>query len=453
MPTDRPPHVALMVLGFPPSSGSGAYRGLGFANHLTALGWRVTVLTVDEDFFDHVTQARDDSLLPLVDPAVRVVRVPMHQDHLTSELRTWGAVRGNFRQVHDDLWRFVQRRVFPERYAGWIAPLARAALAVHREDPLDVVLSSANPWAALAAGWLVERVGRVPFVADFRDAWTLDQVNGGDLYPPGHLARRWEKRTLSRASRVFFVNEGTREWYAGRYPAIADRLRVLPNGYDEELTGLLPLRPPRNEAHLRFGFVGTVTELHPHEQMWEGWRRFRQDHPDATFDIYGRLGFFARSRQRITALLPDLDASGVVYHGPVPKVEVTAVYDRLDVVVVMIGGSRYITSGKIFETLTLGKPLVLVCDPDSDAVRLSRGHPLVHPVERLDAPAVARALREAAAQAPTVTPDVVAEAREFARRYARGELVKQLSSELAAVVGRRPVPAGARSIGAEASGG
>ena len=426
-----------MLLGFPPSSGSGAYRGLGFANHLVALGWRVTVLTAAEDFFDHVTQARDDSLLPLVDPRIRVVRVPMHQDHMTGDIRTWGRFRGNFRQVHDEYWRFLQQRVFPDRYAGWIVPLARAALAVHRRNRVDVVLASANPWAVLAAGWLVERLARIPFVAEFRDAWTLDQVNGGDLFPPGHPARRWERVVLSQASRVFFVNQATLEWYAERYPRIAGRLRVLPNGYDEELTGLLPVTPPRTEARLRFGFLGTVTEIHPHDQMWEGWRRFREDHPGAVFDIYGRLGFFARSRERIRALLPDRETFGVTYHGPVPKVDVTSIYRELDVVVVMIGGSRYITSGKIFETLTLGKPVVLVCDPDSDAVRLSRGHPLVHAVERLDAESVARTLRAAAAQAPTVTPALVDEARRFARRYARGELVKGLSSELLTVAGRR----------------
>ena len=438
MPTDRRPHVVLIALGFPPSGGSGAYRGLGYANHLVALGWRVTVLTVAEEFFDHVTLSRDDSLLPLVDERVQVVRVPMRQQHLAGDLRTWGRFRGNFRQVHDDLWHLVQEHVFPERYAGWIVPLARATLAVHRREPVDVVVASANPWATLAAAWLVERLSSIPFVADFRDAWTLDQVNGGDLYPPRHPARRWEKRVLERASRAFFVNEGTREWYAERYPRIAQRTRVVPNGYDEDVTGLLPVRPPRTEEHLRFGFLGTVTDLHPHAAMWEGWRRFRSDHPGASFDIYGRLGFFVQSQKRIAALLPDPATSGVVFHGPVPKVEVTGVYEHLDVVVVMIGGSRYITSGKIFETLTLGKPLVLVCDPESDAVLVSRGHPLVHAVDRLDPAAVDAALRAAAAQAPTVTPEVVAEARRFAGRYARGQIVRRAADDLAAVARGRP---------------
>ena len=437
MPSDRSPHVVLIALGFPPSGGSGAYRGLGYANHLVALGWQVTVLTVGEEFFDQVTNSRDDSLLPLVDERVRVVRVPMRQQHMSGDVRTWGRFRGNFRQVHDDLWKVLQARVFPERYAGWILPLARAVLDEHRREPVDVVVASANPWAALAAGYLVERFASIPYVADFRDAWTLDQVNGGDLYPPGHLARRWEKRVLERAARAFFVNEGTREWYAERYPVIADRTRVVPNGYDEDVTGLLPVRPPRTEEHLRFGFLGTVTDLHPHAEMWEGWRRFRTDHRGASFDIYGRLGFFVQSQKRIAALLPDPATSGVVFHGPVPKVEVTSVYERLDVVVVMIGGSRYITSGKIFETLTLGKPVVLVCDPDSDAVLLSRGHPLVHPVERLDADAVDAALRAAAAQAPTVTPELVAEARRFAGRYARGAIVRRAAEDLADVVHER----------------
>ena len=186
----------LIVLGFPPSSGSGAYRGLAYANHLAEQGWRVTVLTVTEDFFDHVTHARDDSLMPLVDPRVEVVRVPMRQQHLMGDVRQWGWFRGNFKHVHDDLWRLVQTRAFPERYAGWIPGLVRALVKMHRRSPVDIVLASGNPWSAFAAAWAFGRLAGVPYVMDYRDAWTLNQFTGEPVPPPGDIAWAWERRLV-----------------------------------------------------------------------------------------------------------------------------------------------------------------------------------------------------------------------------------------------------------------
>lgn len=433
--TTRRPHVVLVALAFPPSSGSGTYRGLGTANHLAALGWKVTVLTVSESYFDHVTRSRDDSLLGSVDPRVDVVRVPMRQQHLVDDLREWGWWRGTFRQVHDDWWRLLQRHGFPERYAGWIPGLVRAAVGVHRRDPVDMVVASGNPWSSFAAAWAFHRLTRVPYVLDYRDAWTLDMVTEQPAVPLDHPAAVWERRVVSRAARVVFVNEALREWHAQRYPDAAERMRVVRNGYDPEVTPAPgyrrsdPGRPPR------FGFVGTVTELQPHEVMWPGWELARTgDLAGAELDIWGRLGFFERSRARIEALLPDPATTGVFYRGPVPKQDVTGVYEQLDVLLLLVAGGRFITSGKVFECMAAGKPMVLACDPECDAVNVTRGHPLVHAAVRLDAPSIAAALVSAARQARTLTAADVEAARRFARRYERGHVVAELDRELRQVV-------------------
>ncbi len=424
------------MLGFPPSSGSGAYRGLAYANHLADQGWQVTVLTVTEAFFDHVTHARDDSLSPLVDPRVDVVRVPMRQEHLMGDVRQWGWFRGNFKRVHDDIWKLVQRRAFPERYAGWIPGLVRALFDVHRRSRVDVVLASGNPWSAFAAAWAFGRLTGTPYVMDYRDAWTLDQFTGEPTAQPGDIAHTWERRLVEGAARVIFVNTGMRDWYAERYPRGRAAMRVIPNGYDADLVGLTPYRPPAEGAPIRFGYVGTVTPVLPHEEMWAGWDLARTgDLAEATFDIYGRLGFFARSRAMIQAMLPDPATSGVEFRGAVPKHEIGQVYDRLDVLVLIIPGGRYVTTGKIFENLVVGKPIVLVCDPESDAVNVSAGHPLVHAVTELTPQAVARVLRDAAAQARTLTEADVEKAREFALRYERGRLVAEAADEMRQVLG------------------
>lgn len=237
---------------------------------------------------------------------------------------------------------------------------------------------------------------------------------------------------MSSAARVVHVNSSILEWYQERYPVHADRMLVVHNGYDEEVVALPT--PRAASRPLRFGFVGTITDLQPHAPMWEGWRRARRGPlADATFELYGRMGYFARSAGRMRAMVP-VGSDGVRYHGPVPRREVWQVYESLDVLVLLVPGGRYITSGKIFESMRAGRPMVLVCDPRSDALRVSHDHPLVHPVEALDADSVERALLAAAEHAGRVSEAERAEGLDVAARYERGHQVARLDHALREVV-------------------
>ncbi len=434
-PVDRRPHVVLIAMYFPPSRASGVYRALAMANFLARAGWRVTVVTVTEDFFDRITGSRDDSLLDAVDPAVRVVRVPLPVAHLETDVRHMGQFRTTFPRLHEAVTRGHQRRVFPEVYNTWIVPAARATGEVHRRTPVDVVVATGNPWSAFAAAWLVNRRHRIPYVMDYRDSWTLDLFAEADAFPAGHLARRWERLLLRGATGAYFVNRALLEWHAERYPDVADRMGVLPNGYDPDFVGEPSFRPP-GDGPLRFGYVGTITDKLPHQQMWQGWAAVRDDPAmaQASAHLYGHLGFFPASRDRVRSMLP-LERSDVHYEGPVAKSDVAATYEQLDVLLLMAADSRYVTSGKVFECMASGRPLVGVHSPSTAIAEPLRGYPLYFPAERLDAEAVGRALVAAAHGARTATREQVDACRAHARTYRRDSLLVPFEADLREVAG------------------
>ena len=431
----RRPHVAIVAMFFPPSRASGVYRPLATANLLVGLGWDVTVVTAQPEFFDDITGSRDDSLLDAIDPRVRVERVAVPSQHLQRDVRKMTRMRVDLPLLATAPARIGQK-LFPDRYVTWLPGVVRRLLAVHRRSRIDVVYATGNPWTAFQAGYELRRLARVPYVMDYRDSWTLDQFRERPAFPDDSPQVTAERRLMRAAARVVHVNEPMRAWHAERYPEAADRMLVVENGFDPELLGQVRQDRPPADRPLRFGYVGTITSHLPHAATWQGWNLALGTHPElagATAHLYGHLGFFPRDAQALRALIPGPEA-GVVLEGPVAKADVRAAYESLDVLLMMIPSSRFVTAGKTYECLATGKPVVAVHTPETAATEPMRGYPLWFPVRSVDGPAVADALVEAARAARSVTPEINAAARAHADRYRRENQVRVLDAALREVV-------------------
>jgi peptidoglycan/xylan/chitin deacetylase (PgdA/CDA1 family)/glycosyltransferase involved in cell wall biosynthesis len=211
------PRVLMVAFHFPPQAGSsGMLRTLNFAKYLPASGWRVTVLTAGPSAYERISM----DLMPEVPPACTVLRAPALDSarHL--------AVRGKYLSV----------TAVPDRWVTWL-PSAwwrgwrecrRAASAAR---PYAVVWSTFPIATAHLVGGLIARTSGLPWVADFRDPMTAPG------YPAGRFRRvvtQWVERfTFANASACVFTTDAAAQSYANRYPATAQRLYVVENGYDE----------------------------------------------------------------------------------------------------------------------------------------------------------------------------------------------------------------------------
>ncbi|MBZ2196453.1 glycosyltransferase [Occultella gossypii] len=403
------------------------------ANHLVSTGWDVTVVTATRDFFEDVTGSMDDDLLKHVDPRVVVERVRLPSDHLVTDIRRMSWRRAHLPKVVGAWARARERALFPEKYSAWIPGVVRRAFRVNRRRPIDVVLATGNPWSAFEAGRIIKRLTSARLVLDYRDSWTLNQFAERDAYGPDHRARAAEGRVMAAADLIVFVNEPMRGWHADRYPGAANRMTILENGYDPGLLGAVPFRPPSDEP-LRFGSIGTITEHWPHE-AWQGWDLVRTE-PElagAVLHLYGHLGFTPSAAPAIRAMLPG-PQSHVVWEGPVPKADLTGVYTSLDVLVMMIPSSRYVTAGKTYEYMATGRPIVAIHSPQTAAAIPMRGYPLAFPCTDLSPASVASALLAAARRARTLTLDDHEAAIVHAEQYRRDVLLEPFETRVRGLI-------------------
>lgn len=453
----RPPRILYLSFYFPPSRASGVYRARATANHLAARGWDVTVCAAPMSFLHDVIGSVDEELASTVDPRITVERPKLNHFVWEKDLRKYSGFRARMPLLAQRLYQFNQRKLFPEHYASWGRSAVARALRLHTKRRFDVVLATGNPFASFAAAWLFHRLTGVPYVVDYRDSWTLDLFNDRPAFPDDHLAWKWERRVLSRSAGAVFVNEPLRRWHAERYPDVADRMMVVPNGWDADLmspAGEAGVDPGIASRPLRFGYLGTLTNSQPVEELAAAWTRARTypELADAELNIHGHLGFFKTGKRELANRLGlDLDSDGqliddpttpdlgIHYRGPVSKTEVASVYEHNDVLVFLAGGGRYVTSGKIFEYMASGKPIVSVHAPGIAAQDVLDGYPLWFNADSLDVEAVANSMVEAGKVARGLTAEQRAAASRHAQGFTRDTLLAALEARLRVIAGRERI--------------
>lgn len=203
---------------FPPLGGAGVQRVLKFVKYLVALGWEIKVLTTASlDYTVH-----DHSLIEEVPAEVEVIRarewpIPPVRDALLNPLH---------RLKVPGLLKFVG---WPDERSGWLPFAAREGLRMADRFRPDVVFSSSSPTSAHVIARVISKARGIPWVADFRDPWT--QVEDPD--DPRLLVaanRRMERSIVTHARYVTVADDPIQ--LAGLL-ADDDRRVVIYNGVDE----------------------------------------------------------------------------------------------------------------------------------------------------------------------------------------------------------------------------
>lgn len=414
-------HVLYVAWGFPPSRAGGVYRALATANLLASSGYRVTVLTTDEESWGKYT-GTDYSLVSLIDPSINVIRIPFVWKGLDSNLHTYSWLRINFPRIWNRINKWKNNRIFPENnYGFWRKDLENAALKIHTTDPIDLTVVTSNPNVTATAALALHETHEIPFVVDHRDAWTLDVFDGKTLYAPNSAQGKWEDKIFSKAAAIWFVNSPIAEWHANKFPKHANKIEVVENGWDpvfvdqDELT--FEIHSP-----LRFGYLGTISGKVPIKEFLDAWNYSKSNFESMATceaDIYGYMGYYGGDNPKTKALFESATDNKVAFKGSAQKANVTDIYNEWDICLLILGTGKYVTSGKVYEYLALAKPIVSVHDPQNAASLVLNGYPLWFPARSLSMEDIAEAMNAAANAALSQTKELHQACLDFSKQYRR----------------------------------
>jgi hypothetical protein len=244
----REPRVLLIDYHFGTRGATGGARWRAMASHLVDEGWRFDVITVapagpgvprGEEPAEGVRMFR---VAPprLVERAV--TRLGALRRRVRGSSRAWvppegsgpvpsgvasppgwyarGAAAVNAVRITSVEW-------------GWARRAQRLGRDLARRGPYDAVVVSSPPHLTQLAGAALTRACGIPYVADFRDPWVFGRPEKHDVNLLANpLGGVYEGPTLRRAARVVCNTEHARRAVAAIYPALAERVVAVPNGYD-----------------------------------------------------------------------------------------------------------------------------------------------------------------------------------------------------------------------------
>jgi len=406
-------NLLIIAHEFPPSAGGGVQRISKIAQYLPQHGWMPTVLCarpvpgrpLDNTLLDEVSGLHVVRL-PARHISTAVARAYAPFKRLRSATRAGkgvsdgATVTGSYTRtaMQIPMSTRVVRRWFLDSAAMWGRQVPAEALRLHKLTPFDAILASGPPPSALLAGRAAAELCGIPLIADFRDGWmTRADFRWPENPSKDAKSRAAEQSVLDKASLAIAVSE-----------PIAEELRefgmhdvmVVANGFDPED---LPRHAPQ-AGPLRVGFMGRFYNVTDPSPFFDGAVIALRDEPacsDMRIDVVGPPSAIAM------AMVADRGLEDVVtFHGFLPHAAALDVMASADVGLVAIAdqpGADANYTGKLFEYLGVGLPVLLVGPPNGVAAQLIR--------------------RAAAGKvAPYTDPQAVADALgEFARAKRAGE--------------------------------
>jgi len=400
--------VLFLSYFFPPLGGGAVLRAVKFVKYLPACGWRPLVVAAAGGY--HVRDASLEAEIP--SEVVRRAVAPPGGAEAVSTRNFLGRAR---RRLSREARRLL---CFPDVYTWFARPAYEEARRLLAEHEVEVIFSTAPPYTSpLLASRLAAETG-LPLVLDYRDAWTDNPL---DKYPtPLHRWRtpRAEARVLSRAAAVTAVTAGMAEQYRRRAPEGCPVI-FLPNGYDE--ADFASPAPPA-EGPFVVAYSGQIYAGRRPGAFFAAAARFARRRnlgpADFVVRLVGPIGPGV-ARRAAAAGFP-VEVAGLVEHG-----QAVRALRRADVNLLLIGsrpGAEATLTGKVFEYLRAGRPILALVPPRGEAAALVRefgAGVVVSPEDVAGAERALEELYEGRGAAPAPPPPGL---ERYERRRLAGEL-------------------------------
>ncbi len=232
--------VLMVAYHYPPLIGSsGIQRTLRFSQDLPSFGWQPSILSAHPRAFEK----SGSDLLRDIPRGVTVRR----------------AFALDARRHLSLLNRYPAWIARPDRWLTWMIGAIPTGLSMIRHQKPEAIWSTYPIPTAHLIGYWLSRLSGIPWIADFRDpmaheGYPADQATWNSFL-------RVEKKVFAQAARMVFTTPGAAELYRKRYPAMAHRIRIIENGYDEasfEPLDVASSRPALNPGKLTLLHSGIV---------------------------------------------------------------------------------------------------------------------------------------------------------------------------------------------------
>ncbi|MEM3432908.1 MAG: glycosyltransferase [Candidatus Methanomethyliaceae archaeon] len=371
-PTVRDKKCLMIAYFFPPLGGIGSLRTLKFCKYLPHYGWLPYILTTQRG----LKYPQDATLLEQVPAEVQVFRAPCIDPAriealLLLQWKLLWKVRLRRLAMAVEPYKVMRWLAFPDPMFTWLGPAFAKGLHVMLKYQVPVVYTTAPPFTSHLVGYLLKIATGALWVADFRDPWSRNPFT---VYPIGALRALntyLERKTLQRADGVITVHKRCLQRLdCDTASHQEDKIDIIPNGYDPEDFQDAPSGPLKERFTL--AYVGSLYGLRTARYLLTAMNTLVQQGQIPEDKVHVIL----QGTMGDPSVREFYNCSWLEVREPVSHREAILTMRAADVLLLLVTGGEevnYCVTGKVFEYMATGRPILAMAPPTGAAAQLVLG--------------------------------------------------------------------------------
>ena len=365
--------VLIITYYWPPSGGSGVQRWLKFVKYFRDFGIEPIVLTVAPEF----------AALPNIDESLEheiPAGIEVHKTRAKSPFGFYkkikkGAIPNSGfagegkANLFDNLFRFIRGNFFiPDARIGWNKFALEKARELIQLHGIDTVITSSPPHSTQLIGLQLKKEFNLKWLADLRDPWT--EIYYNKLLFRTNWAKkidyRYEQTCLQNADTLIVVSEDIKRRFGEARETILEKIHVIPNGFDEED---FSHERTKNDAGIKYiSYVGNLGLQYPIEEFLKTFSEL------VKVDQLWRIRFVGNVSDVVNIEIQKLGLEKWVEFTPYVEHKKAVEYminsDLLLLIIPNTENNKGILTGKLFEYIATGNPIIYIGPEDGDAVEI-----------------------------------------------------------------------------------
>ena len=188
--------VLIITYYWPPSGGSGVQRWVKFAKYLPKEGWQPVIYTPENPELTAV----DRTLAAEIPPEAEVLKRPIFEPYGIYRKLMGKKGSGEVNPIHGGKKNWKQKLslmirgnfFIPDPRVFWVRPSIRFLKGYLKKHPVDAIITTGPPHSMHLIGLGLSKATHIPWLADFRDAWTKTLLDWFDIWQDAQDRRRAE---------------------------------------------------------------------------------------------------------------------------------------------------------------------------------------------------------------------------------------------------------------------
>jgi glycosyltransferase involved in cell wall biosynthesis len=365
--------VLIITYYWPPSGGSGVQRWLKFVKYFRDFGIEPIVLTVTPEFA--ALPNLDESLEQEIPAGIEVHKTRAKSPFGFYKKIKKGAVPNSGfagegkANLFDNLFRFIRGNFFiPDARIGWNKFALEKARELIQLHAIDTVITSSPPHSTQLIGLQLKKEFNIKWLADLRDPWT--EIYYNKLLFRTNWAKkidyRYEQACLQNVDTLIVVSEDIKRRFGEARETILEKIHVIPNGFDKED---FSHERTKNDAGIKYiSYVGNLGLQYPIESFLKTFSELVKVDPQWRIRFVGNVSDVVNTEIQKLNLEKWVEFIPYVEHKKAVEYMINS--DLLLLIIPNTENNKGILTGKLFEYIATGNPIIYIGPEDGDALEI-----------------------------------------------------------------------------------